>query len=217
MRRLIAILCALGCTLLMQANPRVVSFPGRAYLSSERLLIGLSAEEAIVSGSFTFRFEPDDPGPLRERRIALQVPVWIPAESEHDPTVKPFWRAFGDGVFAGGITDNNRGPFQAALHFLARLNDQPLRVETLQAYSRLTNPVAVRWNWYWLRDQAEFQAFAADDIGCVIVHMVLGCSALLNETPVTVIYRQPLAETADGHLFVYLPMFQEFPSRLTHH
>jgi hypothetical protein len=215
MKRLVAILCALGCTMLMQANPRVVSFPGRAHLSSERLLIGLSAEEAIVSGSFTFRFEPDDPGPLREWRMALQVPIWMPAESEHDPTVTSFWRAFGDGLFAGGITDDNRDPFEAAVRFSALLNDRPLRAEPHIAYSRHTNPAAVRWNWYWLQDQAEFQTFEADGIGCLIVQLGMDCSALLNETPVAVNYRQPLAKISDGWLFVYLPVFREFPSRLT--
>ena len=215
MKRLAAILFIVGWGLLIQANPSVVNFPGQAYLSSEHLLIRLSADEAAVSGTFTFRFEPDDPEPLRKWRIALQVPIWIPAVNEHDPTVRLFWSAFGDDVFAGGITDDNRDPFKAAVRFSALLNDHSLRAEPHIVYSRHTNPAALRWNRYWLRDQAEFQTFEAEDIGCVILQIGVDCSALLNETPIAVNYRQPLADTPDGRLFVYLPVFREFPSRLT--
>jgi hypothetical protein len=209
------------------ANPIFVGPPPlAAYLDSERLLVSMSATEAVFTGSFTFATRellrpPSDKDPWRgERSMSVEVYIWFPEQSDGDPTVEEFWRTFRKSNFNFFTSAAATETFDRILGLKIRIGDRELKAgrgidSFLAVPYRPPDPETDRFMSNLLKAAhiPQVPAPKLDEPGFCLLLLYFHDDGTLvrNRTQMTISYRQPLLRSTGGACFFYMPVFDNVP------
>jgi hypothetical protein len=206
------------------ANPKAMLSAGdgkvvlaSTYLNSERLQISVSTTDAVFSGLFTFAADARVAAPSN----TIGIYLWIPEEGVGDPSVEAFWKASG-------------GDTRRAANFVQLLDRTVgLKVTVGERELKLGSGIYFSTTPYrppvpLSRQEERLRAIfernhpmpepdKLDEPGFCLLTTVFVCDGMLisNRTPVTVNYRQPLARSAGGARFFYMPVFDRVPESIS--
>jgi hypothetical protein len=197
--RIVALMLS-ACCGVATANPRP-SPPGAGAvmnMTSEHLSATLSPAEARLEGTFEFRYRPGAKTPSGGYEVAVEVPVWFPAEDPADPSITAFWAAFKS--YAHSINDQNRVAFQRSINLSVYVGEHPMPIGYVIAIPSTDPwPLVPR---EWLLEPGW---------RCLLFRAGQTNSNALAQGKVTVSYRQPLVHTKSEAGFFYLPSFPNSP------
>ena len=183
-----------------------------AYIASEKLDITLSATDALIQGTFTFKSAAQwnfNRMPFDSAEVDL--PIWLPDPKHAEGIVKTFWQRMGIKV-ATVITPKNQTVFDRAIGLQWRSGASALPVTNYstifpnRSFKRL--PEYRQHDWGFLHD-------SLDPRFSCLMFTLDGYTNLFDGTTVlTVAYHQPLLESNGVAQFYYLPILANLPTEV---
>ena len=192
------------------ANLRVMTNPvtSYTYIRQEHLEITVSDSEAVLKGTFRFRYAGTPEEFHRMLGVTLFVPVWFPEQNRTDPRVTAFWRAFTRNE-KNHITPENSAAFEEALGLRVNIGESP---QSIYEFAALTTNA---WKGQYSREWKTFQTVQEPGFSCLVFEFLRAADLLRKQLPVTITHRQPLLEAAGGGVFFYCPIFDRLPARIS--
>ncbi len=197
------------CTL-ANANLLVVTNPVTSwtYIWQEQLEITVSDSEAVLKGTFRFRYAGKPEEFQKMLGVTLFVPVWFPEQNRTDPRVTEFWRAFNRNE-KNHITPGNSTAFEEALGLRVNIGESP---QSIYEFAALTTNA---WKGQYSREWETFQTVQEPGFSCLVFEFLRAADMLRKQLPVTITHRQPLLQTPGGGVFFYCPIFDRLPAHIS--
>jgi hypothetical protein len=209
MRRALCLLLA-TCTL-ASANPRLVlSNPVTSwtYIWQEHLDITVSDSEAVLKGTFRFRYAGTPQAAQQLIGVTLFVPVWFPEQNPSDHRVAAFWRAFRRDEM-NHITPASSAAVEDALGLRVAIGESP---QSISDFAVLTTNL---WKGWYTNEWRVFQAVQEPGFCCLVFEFLRAADLLRKQLPMTITHRQPLLQAPGGRVFFYCPVFDHLPARIS--
>jgi len=215
----LAISMLLCGALMGQANPLPLTELDPVYIASEKLVVTLTPESAVVAGTFTFKSKDSETNPS-DFPTYVWIPIWLPEPDQADAATALFWQTFGTNLL-NQVKPAHHETMERIIGLKATLGDKP--IETVDFFGlyhsvnldRLLNRNIIPWGKE-RKGALQLLRNSLDPEFCCLVFPIVGDQGLTQKSlPFAVHYRQPLAVSGKGRKFYYVPMFKDLPNDIS--
>ncbi|MEI8289281.1 MAG: hypothetical protein WCH99_07395 [Verrucomicrobiota bacterium] len=210
------LLCAVFVT---QANPLPLPELDPFYIASEKLVVTLTPESAVVAGTFTFKSKAAETNPPDFPNY-IWLPVWLPEPDQADAATKRFWETFGTNLF-NRVTAARQSTMDGILGLKATLGGKPIEtMDFLGLYHGINLDRLLNKNIIPLgkdrKGTLQLLINHLDPEFCCLVFPIVSDQELTQRSlPLAVQYRQPLVVGGKEQKFYYVPIFKDLPKDLS--
>jgi len=202
-----------------QANPLPLIELDPFYIASEKLVVTLTPESAVVAGTFTFKSKASATNPPDFPNY-IWLPVWLPEPAQADTVTKRFWDTFGTNLF-NRITAARHETIDLIIGLKATLGAKPIEtVDFLGLYhdinlDRLLNRKFIPWDKERKGTLQLLRNHLDPEFCCLVFPIVSDLGLTQKSLPLAVQYHQPLVVSGKERKFYYVPMFKDLPEDIS--
>ncbi len=178
------------------------------YIWQEHLAVTVSESNAVVKGTFQFRYNGAPQTFAKMVGVNFFVPVWFPEQNANDSRVAGFWAAFKRDEI-NHITAANSSVFEDAVGLRVSIGESP---QAIYQFGVLTTNV---WKGWHTNKWRVFQEVQQPGFSCLVFEFLRARDLLQKQLPVTITYRQPLLQSPGGGVLFYCPVFDHLPARVS--
>ncbi|MEI8289914.1 MAG: hypothetical protein WCH99_10610 [Verrucomicrobiota bacterium] len=204
-----------------QANPIpfLNSELAPVYIASEKLVVTLAPEAAVMTGTFTFQSKDSATNPP-EFPARTWLPIWLPETDQADAATKSFWETFGTNLL-NQVKTNHLETMRQIIGLKATLGGKPIEtVDFFGLYHGINLDRLLNRNIFALGKERKsalllLRKYLDPEFCCLVFPIVSDQELTQKKLPLVVQYRQPLAVSGKERKFYYVPAFKDLPENIS--